>query len=59
MFQQLGGLSDIIRPGSRVTIKPNLTGETWSDPNLPAPTTELFVTHPALVLALSELLIDA
>lgn len=59
MFQQLGGLADIIRPGARVTIKPNLTGGTWSDATLPAPTTELFVTHPALVQALSELLVDA
>ena len=59
MFQQLGGLADIIRPGARVTIKPNLTGTTWSDATLPAPTTELFVTHPMLVQALAELLIDA
>jgi uncharacterized protein (DUF362 family) len=59
MFEQLGGLADIVRPGARVAIKPNLTGGTWSDPQLPAPTTELFVTHPALVQALSELLIDA
>jgi len=59
MFQQLGGLADVIRPGARVTIKPNLTGGTWSDPQLPAPPTELFVTHPALVQALCELLIDA
>jgi uncharacterized protein (DUF362 family) len=42
-----------------VTIKPNLTGGTWSDATLPAPPTELFVTHPSLVQALSELLIDA
>ena len=59
MFQQLGGLADLIRPGARVTIKPNLTGNTWSDATLPAPATELFVTHPALVQALAELLIDA
>jgi len=59
MFEQLGGLADVIRPGARVTIKPNLTGGTWSDSTLPAPPTELFVTHPALVQALSELLIDA
>lgn len=59
MFQQLGGLADVIRPGARVTIKPNLTGTTWTDPGLPAPATDLFVTHPALVQALSELLIDA
>jgi len=59
MFQQLGGLEDVIRPGARVTIKPNLTGGTWSDSMLPASPTELFVTHPAVVQALSELLIDA
>jgi len=59
IFQQLGGLADLIRPGARVTIKPNLTGTTWSDAKLPAPPTELFVTHPALVQALAELLIDA
>jgi uncharacterized protein (DUF362 family) len=59
MFQQLGGLADVIRPGARVAIKPNLTGGTWSDSQLPASPTELFVTHPALVQALSELLIDA
>ena len=59
MFDQLGGLKDVLRPGARVTIKPNLTGGTWSDSTLPAPPTELFVTHPALVQALSELLIDA
>ena len=59
MIQQLGGLADVIRPGARVTIKPNLTGTTWSDASLPAPATELFVTHPALVQTLCELLIDA
>ncbi len=59
MIQQLGGLADVIRPGARVTIKPNLTGTTWTDAGLPAPATELFVTHPALVQALCELLIDA
>ena len=59
MFEQLGGLADVIRPGARVVIKPNLTGGTWLDSTLPAPSTELFVTHPALVQVLSELLIDA
>lgn len=59
MLQQLGGLEDVIRPGARVTIKPNLTGNTWSDAQLPAPSTELFATHPAVVQALAELLIDA
>ncbi|MGC1376731.1 MAG: DUF362 domain-containing protein [Anaerolineales bacterium] len=59
MFDGLGGLGDIIRPGARVALKPNLTGGTWTDSTLPAPATELFATHPALVQALAELLIDA
>jgi len=59
MFDSLGGMADLIRPGMRVGIKPNLTGETWSDASLPAPATELFVTHPALVQALAEIMIDA
>ncbi|MBK9926687.1 MAG: DUF362 domain-containing protein [Anaerolineales bacterium] len=59
MFQQIGGLAGLVRPGSRVVIKPNLTGNTWSDANLPAFPTELFVTHPALIQAFAELLIDA
>jgi hypothetical protein len=59
IFQQLGGLADVVRPGARITIKPSLTGTTWSDASLPAPATELFVTHPALAQALCELLIDA
>ena len=59
MLDQLGGLADVIRPGARVVIKPNLTGNTWSDDKLPAPSTEMFVTHPALVQVLIELLLDA
>lgn len=59
MFEQLDGLKDIIHPGARVAIKPNLTGNTWSDSTLPLPSTELFVTHPNVVQALSELLVDA
>jgi len=59
MLDDLGGLSDLIKPGARVGIKPNLTGGTWSDPTLSAPATELFNTHPALVQVLIELLIEA
>jgi uncharacterized protein (DUF362 family) len=59
MLDDLGGLGDLIKPGARVGIKPNLTGGTWSDPSLPAPATELFNTHPALVQVLIELLIEA
>lgn len=41
MLDGLGGLSDLVRPGARVGIKPNLTGGTWGDSSLPAPATEL------------------
>ena len=59
MFDSLGGLGGLVRPGARVGIKPNLTGETWWDAQLPVPATELFATHPAVVQALAEILLDA
>ncbi len=59
MLDDLGGLGDLVKPGARVGIKPNLTGGTWSDPSLSAPATEIFNTHPALVQVLTELLIEA
>jgi uncharacterized protein (DUF362 family) len=59
MLGGIGGLADLIRPGGRVGIKPNLTGGTWWDASLPRPATELFATHPAVVLALGEILLDA
>jgi uncharacterized protein (DUF362 family) len=59
MLDGIGGLGDLVKSGARVGIKPNLTGGTWTDATLPVPATELYVTHPALVQALAELLIDA
>jgi uncharacterized protein (DUF362 family) len=59
MLDGLGGLHDIVKSGARVGIKANLTGTSYADSNLPAPSTELFVTHPIVVQALAELLIDA
>ena len=59
MLEGLGGLSDLLKPGARVGIKTNLTGGTWTDAGLPVPATELFATHPAVVGALAELLLDA
>lgn len=59
MFTDLGGLDKVVRPGARVGIKPNLTGGTWWDGNYSQPATELFVTHPAVVAVLAELLRDA
>jgi len=53
-----GGLSDVVKPGARVAIKPNLTGAAWWDAALGMPGTECFATHPAVVGALAELCRD-
>jgi len=58
MLDSLGGLSDLVRPGARVGIKVNLTGGTWWDSPDKPPATETFVTHPAVVGALGQLLLD-
>jgi uncharacterized protein (DUF362 family) len=55
LLDNLGGIGDIVRPGDSVAIKVNLTGGTHT---LPMPI-ESYVTHPQLVRALGELLIDA
>jgi uncharacterized protein (DUF362 family) len=59
MISNLGGLSDLIRPGVRVGIKANLTGGTWWDSPSKPPSPEFFVTHPAVIGALAGLLKDA
>jgi uncharacterized protein (DUF362 family) len=59
MLDDLGGLSDLVKTGARVGIKANLTGGTWWDSPDKPPATEYFVTHPAVVGALCELLRDA
>jgi uncharacterized protein (DUF362 family) len=59
MLDQIGGLSDVVRPGDKVVIKPNLTGgsgwQAWMD----VPADESMVTHAEVVRALAELVIDA
>lgn len=55
----LGGLGDVIRPGDRVAIKPNLTGGTGAAPLPGVPAVESFVTHPEVVRALGEALRDS
>jgi uncharacterized protein (DUF362 family) len=59
MLDDLGGLDDVIRPGDRVAIKPNLTGGTGVAPLPGIPAVESYVTHPEVVRALGELLRDA
>lgn len=59
LLDGLDGLSDVIRTGDRVAIKPNLTGGTGATPPPGIPAVESFVTHPEVVRALGELLRDA
>jgi uncharacterized protein (DUF362 family) len=58
MLAGLGGLDKLIKSGARVGIKANLTGGTWWDTPDRPPATEFFVTHPAVVGVLCELLRD-
>lgn len=59
MLDGLGGLSDVIARGDRVAIKVNLTGGTaYAGPQGLSPMAT-YVTHPAVVRALGQLLRDA
>ncbi len=57
LLNNLGGLSDVVRPGDRVAIKTNLTGGVNSQWRIPA--IESYVTHPEVVRALVESVLDA
>jgi uncharacterized protein (DUF362 family) len=59
MFDELGGLSDIIKPGSRVAIKVNLTGGLKFSGELANVGINAHWTHPEMVRAVGEALIDA
>lgn len=59
LLDGLGGLGDLIRPGARVAIKPNLTGGTGISPLPGVAPVESYITHPEVVRALGELLRDA
>lgn len=65
LFEQLGGIGDVVKSGDTVAIKINLTGGSyWADPlhNTKlngVSITEAQWTHPAVVQAVGELLIDA
>jgi len=58
MLQSIGGLNDLVTLGARVGIKPNLTGVPRGYGTGEPLDTELFVTHPAVVNALGEALLD-
>jgi uncharacterized protein (DUF362 family) len=59
MLDSLGGLGDVISPGDRVAIKPNLTGGIGVTPLPGVSAIESYITHPEVVRALGELLRDA
>jgi len=62
LFDSLGGLADVASAGDRVAIKLNLTGGSGSasSPKLGGlPITESMWTHPEVVRAVAELLIDS
>lgn len=59
MLDNLGGLGDVIRPGDRVAIKTNLTGGVHWEQQLSVPATESYVTHPEVIRALGEAVLDA
>ncbi len=59
IFDNLGGLGDVVKQGDIVAIKPNLTGGTSAQPQGGLPPIETYVTHPAVVRAMIELLYDA
>jgi uncharacterized protein (DUF362 family) len=59
MFEQIGGLSDIIKPGSRVAMKVNLTGGLFFSKEFAKVGIDAHWTHPELVRAVGEAIIDA
>jgi uncharacterized protein (DUF362 family) len=59
MLDQLGGLSDVVRPGDKVVIKPNLTGGSGWQQWIDVPADESMVTHVEVVRALAEAVLDA
>ncbi len=59
MFDELGGLGDIIKPGDRVAIKVNLTGGLRFGGEYAKVGINTYWTHPEVVRAVGEALIDA
>jgi len=59
LFDKIGGLSSILAHGNRVAIKTNLTGGTSTTPLPGIPEIESYLTHPEIVRATAELLMDS
>ncbi|MGE5224017.1 MAG: twin-arginine translocation signal domain-containing protein, partial [Omnitrophica WOR_2 bacterium] len=59
LLDGIGGLKDILAHGNRVAIKVNMTGGVTSGALPGVSEIESFITHPEVVHALGELLIDS
>jgi uncharacterized protein (DUF362 family) len=62
LFEQIGGVSDLLSKGKKVVIKINLTGGSGSSTNSKlngVPITEAMWSHPSVVKAVTQLIIDA
>ncbi len=59
MLDSLGGLADVLPLGAKVALKVNLTGGVNAHTLNGLPAEETIATHPVVVQALGELLIDA
>lgn len=62
LFESIGGNGDVVKPGDKVAIKINLTGGSGSasSPKLNGkPITETMWTHPEVLRAVTELIIDS
>ena len=62
LFDQIGGISDLFSQGKKVVIKINLTGGSGSATNSKlngVPITEAMWSHPSVVKAVTQLIIDA
>ena len=61
LFESLGGISDVVKAGDKVAIKINLTGgsgNAYSSALHGVPITESMWTHPEVLRAVGELIID-
>lgn len=59
LFDGLGGLADIVKPGDKAALKVNLVGGVHNFPPPGTTAPESYVTHPVVARAMGELLLDA
>ncbi len=59
LIDDLGGLGDVVSPGDKVAIKINMTGGVWGADLTEADPIESYFTHPEVVRALGEAVLEA